>query len=104
MTGRDEALEAAVATVMAGGPEAVSRVRDLAAKLPDPLTPREREVLQAICDGERTREIARRLFLSTETIRTHVSHARRRLRAHTTTQAVCIAAARGEITLPDPFK
>ena len=39
-----------------------------------PLTPREREILEYLVQGFRYREIAERLFISIETVRTHVRH------------------------------
>ena len=41
---------------------------------PVPLTPREREVLQLIAEGEPTVEIARRLQVSVKTVGTHREH------------------------------
>jgi DNA-binding NarL/FixJ family response regulator len=39
-----------------------------------PLTPREEEVLALLVQGYRYREIAERLFVSIDTVRTHVRH------------------------------
>ena len=38
----------------------------------DPLTPREEEVLQLILDGNSNRQIAARLFVSENTVKTHI--------------------------------
>ena len=59
-------------------------------KLPQ-LTKREREVLRLLADGLTNEEIGKRLFLSPETVRTHVQKAMRRLEADTRTQAVALA-------------
>jgi DNA-binding NarL/FixJ family response regulator len=55
------------------------------------LTKREREVLRLLADGLTNEEIGKRLFLSPETVRTHVQKAMRRLEADTRTQAVAVA-------------
>jgi DNA-binding NarL/FixJ family response regulator len=53
-------------------------------KAPDssPLTPRQREVLQLIAEGQSTKEIARRLQLSVKTIETHRAQIMLRLDIH----------------------
>ena len=55
------------------------------------LSGREREILAMLADGESNREIAAKLYLSTETVRTHVRNAMRKLDADTRTQAVALA-------------
>jgi DNA-binding NarL/FixJ family response regulator len=55
------------------------------------LTEREREVLRLLADGCRYEEIGKRLFISPETVRTHVRNAMGRLEAETYTQAVATA-------------
>jgi DNA-binding CsgD family transcriptional regulator len=52
---------------------------------------RELEVLQLIADGRGNREIARELFLSEETVKTHVQRALRKLHAESRAHAVAIA-------------
>ena len=59
-------------------------------KLPS-LTQREREVLRLLADGLSNEEIGKRLFISPETVRTHVRKAMRKLDADTRTQAVAKA-------------
>jgi DNA-binding NarL/FixJ family response regulator len=59
-------------------------------KLPT-LTQREREVLRLLADGLSNEEIGKRLFISPETVRTHVRKAMAKLEADTRTQAVAIA-------------
>lgn len=55
------------------------------------LTPRECEVLGLLADGRSYKEIARRLQLTPNTVKTHVSHVYRKLdvgrRTHAITQA-----------------
>jgi DNA-binding NarL/FixJ family response regulator len=60
------------------------------AKLPS-LTQREREVLRLLADGHSNEEIGKRLFISPETVRTHVRKAMTKLEADTRTQAVATA-------------
>ncbi len=55
------------------------------------LTQREREVLRLIADGKDYRQISAALFISPETVRTHVRKAMSRLEADTRTQAVATA-------------
>ena len=59
-------------------------------KLPA-LTQREREVLRLLADGLANEEIGKRLFISAETVRTHVRKAMGKLDADTRTQAVARA-------------
>ncbi len=55
------------------------------------ITQREREVLRLLSDGHSNEEIGRRLFISPETVRTHVRKAMEKLDADTRTQAVAKA-------------
>jgi DNA-binding NarL/FixJ family response regulator len=55
------------------------------------LSPRENQVLHLLADGLTGQQIAERLFLSPETVRTHVRNATTKLGARTRTQAVAIA-------------
>lgn len=61
------------------------------------LTKREREVLALLADGLSGEEIADRLVLSAETVRTHVRNAMGKLQARTRTEAVVRALSTGEI-------
>jgi DNA-binding NarL/FixJ family response regulator len=63
---------------------------DATAKLPD-LTQRERDVLRLLADGLSNEEIGKELFISPETVRTHVRKAMDKLDADTRTQAVATA-------------
>ncbi|MCC6223625.1 MAG: response regulator transcription factor [Thermoleophilia bacterium] len=63
---------------------------DAAAKVTR-LTQREREVLRLLADGNTNEEIGKQLFISPETVRTHVRKAMDKLDADTRTQAVATA-------------
>jgi DNA-binding NarL/FixJ family response regulator len=81
-------VDRSVARLIAEGP-AEQRVAQL--------SPREREVLELLADGYRGPEIAERLFLSLETVRTHIRNAVGKLGARTRVQAAAmVALARGE--------
>jgi PAS domain S-box-containing protein len=60
---------------------------------PAALTPRELEVIRRVALGATSREIADELFVTTETVRTHVRNAmaktRTRTRAHLVAAAIC---------------
>jgi len=55
------------------------------------LTQREREVLRLLADGLANEEIGKRLFISAETVRTHIRKAMAKLDADTRTEAVATA-------------
>lgn len=58
------------------------------------LSQREREILDALGNGLRDKEIAALLGISIETVRTHVRNAMRTLRAHTREHAVALISRR----------
>jgi DNA-binding NarL/FixJ family response regulator len=57
------------------------------------LSPREREILGLLAEGWSGAEIAQQLYLSSETVRTHVRNAVQKLGARTRTQAVALVVA-----------
>jgi DNA-binding NarL/FixJ family response regulator len=61
-----------------------------AAEVPS-LTQRERDVLRLLADGLSNEEIGKRLFISPETVRTHIRKAMDKLDADTRTEAVAKA-------------
>jgi two-component system, NarL family, response regulator NreC len=61
----------------------------------DPLTSREREILQLIAEGETTKEIAWRLGLSAKTVESHRIRLMRKLDIHETATLVRYAIRRG---------
>ena len=60
-------------------------------------TARETEVLQLISDGLVNREIGVRLFLSEETVKSHVRHLLAKLQARSRAHAVAVGFRRGLI-------
>ena len=63
------------------------------------LSPREITILQRVAEGDRNKEIAARLFLSEETIKSHMKNILEKLGASDRTQAVSIAVRRGIMVL-----
>ena len=95
-----EGLNRALETVAAGG----SYVDPVVAALllldsggPD-LTDRERQVLRLLADGCSYEQVGKQLFISPETVRTHVAKTLRKLGARTRTQAVAAALRAGLIS------
>jgi two-component system, NarL family, response regulator DesR len=62
---------------------------------PDPLSPREREVLGAAADGSTVADIARRLFLSEGTVRNYLSSAIQKVGARNRLEAIAVAEQNG---------
>jgi DNA-binding NarL/FixJ family response regulator len=101
-TAEPDALVAAVRAVAAGGSyvdqDARARLlhRDTTATI-RVLSVREREVLDLLAQGLTGEEVAARLFLSPETVRTHIRNAMRKLQADTRVHAVALALRNEEI-------
>jgi two-component system invasion response regulator UvrY len=64
------------------------------------LSPRQREVLQLICDGLSYTAIAERLHLSENTVAVHRAHIMKALRVHRSTELVAYAIRHGLVNLP----
>ena len=62
------------------------------------LTEREREVMTLVASGLQSGDLAERLFVSPETVKSHVHNAMGKLGAHTRAHAVAIALVTGQIT------
>ncbi len=56
----------------------------------EPLSGREIEVLEWIEAGLSNREIARKLFISESTVKTHINHIYRKLDVRSRTQAIAL--------------
>jgi len=100
------ALEAAAAGLIVVHPSGLSEVLPAPAalsspvpELPEPLTPREREVLQMISAGLGNKEIAGRLSISEHTVKFHVASILGKLGASTRTEAVSIGIRHGLVLL-----
>lgn len=66
------------------------------------ISPREAEVLELLARGLAGHEVAEQLFLSPQTVETHVRNAVRKLGARGRLHAVILALQAGEIELPGP--
>ena len=98
-------LAAAVKHVAAGEcvlDPSVSRPRPLSLKgeRNHGLTPRELEVLQLICGGLSSREVATKLDLSVNTVAVHRANIMNTLGVHKTAELVVYAIHHGLVTLP----
>jgi DNA-binding NarL/FixJ family response regulator len=102
-SGDPEELEQAIRTVAAGGDYLDPRLTPLLAAggngRTKTLSPREREVLGLLSQGLSGEEAAQQLYLSSETVRTHVRNAMQKLGAATRAHAVALALQSGEITV-----
>jgi len=90
-------IRAAAAGQVFLSPEAAAQlVRQVKApQKPEPLTPREIEVLRLLALGRANKQIARRLGLGEETVKTHVSNILGKLQAASRTQAALHAIRTG---------
>lgn len=94
-------LLAAIRQVAGGGRHLCAEVcADLAQRLgEETLTPREMSILQRLCEGLNNHEIAARLGISTDTVKTHLTHVFGKLGARNRTEAMAIAGSRGLLGL-----
>lgn len=99
MGGDSQALADAVSAVLRGGtylgPDLLHRRTTLATPSDEPLTPREIQMLRRIAFGETSKEVAAAHMVSSETVKTHVTKAMRKLGASTRAHAVAIGYERG---------
>jgi LuxR family maltose regulon positive regulatory protein len=63
--------------------------------LPEPLTPRELEVLRLICEGLSNRDIAEQLTVTLNTVKKHSSHIYGKLGVRSRAQAIVQAQQLG---------
>lgn len=82
------------------GTGADAGIRDQAAQLPYPLTPREIEVLKLMALGQTNREISQNFVISVGTTKNHVEHIIAKLAVSDRTQAVVRALELGIIDFP----
>jgi DNA-binding NarL/FixJ family response regulator len=102
-SGDPEELEEAIRTVAEGRDWLDPRLKPLLARKngnghAHVLSPREREILGLLSKGLSGEQAAKQLFLSSETVRTHVRNAMTKLGATTRVHAVALALKRGEIS------
>lgn len=100
------ALEGAVAGLFIVHPSELSAVLPAASaasspvpELAEPLTPREREVLQMLASGLANKEIAAKLSISDHTVKFHVTSILGKLGASTRTEAVALGIRHGLVLL-----
>ncbi|MGX1737857.1 response regulator [Corynebacterium flavescens] len=72
-----------------------------APRLPDPLTPREEEILTLVAQGLDNQEIAEALFISLPTVKTHIGHILGKTGSRNRVQAVIYAFRAGLVTGED---
>jgi len=72
--------------------------RDALALLSD-LTDREREILTLLAQGMRNEDIAKQLYISPQTVQTHVRNILGKLRVHSKLEAVAFAVRHGAIAV-----
>jgi two-component system nitrate/nitrite response regulator NarL len=75
-----------------------SRPEEKIARLAGYLTPRERQVLGLLMEGASNKEMARRLSIRSNTVRTHVQNVLTKLQVHTRLGAVSLAVREGLAT------
>ena len=99
-------LMRALKTVAAGGTYVDPRLRPAllsrgATQREPRLSKREREVMDLLAQGLTGEDVASQLFLSSETVKTHIRNAMSKLEAHTRVHAVAIALREGFISPPE---
>ena len=104
--GTPSELTGALQTVVGGGTYVDPRLRpallsrQTTQRLPS-LSKREREIMDLLAQGLTGEDVAERLFLSSETVKTHIRNAMSKLEAHTRVHAVAIALREGYISGPE---
>jgi DNA-binding NarL/FixJ family response regulator len=104
--GTPNELTGALETVAGGGTYVDPRLRsallsrETTHRMPS-LSKREREIMDLLAQGLTGEDVASQLFLSSETVKTHIRNAMTKLEAHTRVHAVAIALREGYISPPD---
>jgi DNA-binding NarL/FixJ family response regulator len=103
--GTPSELTGALTTVAAGGTYVDPRLRPAllsgrsTQRVPS-LSKREREIIELLAQGLTGEEVAERLVLSPETVKTHIRNAMNKLEASTRVHAIAIALREGFISPP----
>ncbi|GAA2663846.1 response regulator transcription factor [Nonomuraea recticatena] len=92
------AVEAAARGEAVLSPSVATRLLSQVRTPADPLSAREREILELIAQGATNREAAARLFISEATVKTHVLHIYTKLGVNDRAAAVAVAYQRGLLT------
>jgi DNA-binding NarL/FixJ family response regulator len=74
---------------------------DLREPAPDPLTPREREIVRNVALGLRNAEVARKLFISEDTVKTHLNNVFQKIGVRDRVQLTLYAIRLGMIGVHD---
>jgi DNA-binding NarL/FixJ family response regulator len=104
--GTQSELRTAITTVAEGGTYVDPRLHSAllsrkATQTQRMLSKREREIMDLLAQGLTGEQVAERLYLSPETIKTHIRNAMNKLEAHTRVHAIAIALRKGFISTPD---
>ena len=67
-----------------------------------PLTPREVEIVLLVADGLSNPEIGAKLYLTADTVKSHIKRCARKLGARNRAHVVWLAVQRGDLKLPEP--
>jgi DNA-binding NarL/FixJ family response regulator len=103
--GTQSELRTAIETVAEGGTYVDPRLHPAllsrkATQTQKALSKREREIMDLLAQGLTGEQVAEKLFLSPETIKTHIRNAMNKLEAHTRVHAIAIALREGFISTP----
>jgi DNA-binding NarL/FixJ family response regulator len=104
--GTQSELRTALMTVAEGGTYVDPRLRPAllsrrATQRMPSLSKREREIMDLLAQGLTGEQVAEKLVLSSETVKTHIRNAMSKLEAHTRVHAIAIALREGFISPPD---
>ncbi len=103
--GTQAELRTAIRTVAEGGTYVDPRLQSAllsrkATQTQRVLSKREREIMDLLAQGLTGEQVAERLYLSPETIKTHIRNAMNKLEANTRVHAIAIALREGFISAP----